>query len=99
MTKFVYFSGKMTMTAVLVGSGFQTEHAPHCICPRSPLPMSWKTEMRTSRKCKGRADDGPEKSQADMDQLVLWGWKFWKNVLQAIHRSLEEFQLMVYCRN
>lgn len=26
--------------SVLVGSGFLTEHAPLCICPRSPQPMS-----------------------------------------------------------
>lgn len=29
-----------------------------------------------------------------MSESVLWDWKFWKNILQVIHGSLEEFQLI-----
>lgn len=33
-----------------------------------------------------------------MGGLVLWSWKFWKDILQVIPESLEKFQPRVYCR-
>lgn len=38
------------------------------------------------------------KEKPNMGKLALWGWKFWKNILQVIHGSPQDFQLMACCR-